>query len=137
MCFQAARLSARTFEDGSICQLEEQDRSSWDADLIARGFDFLDLSAAGTELTRYHVEAAIASCHCGAPTYEQTDWKLIVTLYGRLLAIYDTPVVRLNRAIAVGYAEGAEAALGELRASRRRAALLGITCFLRAWASLP
>ena len=114
MCFQAARLSARTYEDGSICQLEEQDRSSWDADLIARGFDFLDLSAAGTELTRYHVEAAIASCHCGAPTYEQTDWKLIVTLYGRLLAIYDTPVVRLNRAIAVGYAEGAEAALGEL-----------------------
>ncbi len=114
MCFQAARLSARTFEDGSICQLEQQDRSSWDSDLIARGFHFLDLCAAGTELTRYHVEAAIASCHCGAASFEETDWRLIVTLYGRLLAIYDTPVVRMNRAIAIGFAEGAEAAIREL-----------------------
>lgn len=123
MCFQAARFTARTFEDGSICQLEQQDRSSWDADLIARGFHFLDLSASGTELTRYHVEAAIASCHCGAFSFEETDWRLIVTLYGKLLAIYDTPVVRMNRAIAIGFAEGAPAAIRELERIREEGGL--------------
>ena len=114
LCFQAARLSARTYEDGSICQLEQQDRSSWDAGLIARGFEFLDRSASGTELSRYHVEAAIAACHCGAVSFEQTDWPLITALYTRLIAVYDTPVIRLNRAIALGYAQGAPAALREL-----------------------
>jgi len=114
LCFQAARLVARTYEDGSICQLEEQDRSSWDAGLISRGFHFLDLSASGTELTRYHIEAAIASCHCAASSFEETDWRMIVALYEKLVSIYDSPVVRLNRAIAVGFADGAAAALGEL-----------------------
>ena len=116
--FQAARFSARTFEDGSICQLEHQDRDKWDAGLIARGYHYLDLSASGTELTRYHVEAAIAACHCGSPSFSGTDWKLIVRLYGKLLSIYDTPVVRLNRAIALGYAEGAGAAIRELEGLR-------------------
>jgi RNA polymerase sigma factor (sigma-70 family) len=119
LCFQAARLEARTYEDGSICQLEQQDRGSWNAGLISRGFGFLDRCAQGTELSRYHVEAAIASCHCGAESFERTDWSLIVTLYGKLLAIYDTPIVRLNRAIAVGYAQGASAALRELDEIRR------------------
>jgi RNA polymerase sigma factor (sigma-70 family) len=123
MHFQAARLSARTYEDGSICQLEQQDRSAWDAGLIAEGFKFLDLSAAGAQLTRYHVEAAIAACHCGAPTFEQTDWPLIVSLYGKLVAIYDTPIVRLNRAIAVGFAEGPRAAIRDLEQLRDEGAL--------------
>jgi len=123
MCFQAARLSTRTYENGSICQLEEQDRAGWDADLISRGFHFMDLSASGTELSRYHVEAAIASCHCGASSFAETDWRMIVTLYGRLLSIYDTPVVRLNRAIAVGFAEGAQAAVRELDRIQREGGL--------------
>jgi RNA polymerase sigma factor (sigma-70 family) len=123
LCFQAARLSARTYEDGSICQLEQQDRASWDAELIARGFSFLDASASGAELTRYHVEAAIAACHCGAASFEDTDWRLIVTLYGRLLTVYDTPVVRLNRAIALGFAEGARTALEELERIREEGSL--------------
>ncbi len=122
-CFQAARLSARTFEDGSICQLEEQDRSTWDTGLINQGFRFLDLSAQGTELTRYHVEAAIASCHCAASAFEKTDWRMIVTLYEKLLSIYDTPVVRLNRAVAIGFAFGADAALRELELIRESGAL--------------
>ncbi len=116
--FQAARLSARTYEDGSIRELEQQDRESWDAGLIARGFDLLDRSASGAELSRYHVEAAIAACHCGAPSFEQTDWAMIVSLYGKLLSVYDTPIVRLNRAIALGYARGPAAALRELESIR-------------------
>jgi RNA polymerase sigma-70 factor (ECF subfamily) len=123
LCFQAARLSARTYEDGSICQLEQQDRGTWDAGLIARGFHFLDRSAAGSELSRYHVEAAIAACHCGASTFEETDWPLIVSLYSKLVAVYDTPVVRLNRAVAMGYAHGPAAALRELDAIAREGTL--------------
>ncbi len=118
MYFQAARLSARTYEDGSICQLEQQDRGTWDPALIASGFRFLDLSADGHQLSRYHVEAAIAACHCGAQSFEQTDWPLIVSLYEKLGAIYDTPIVRLNRAIAVGFAQGPRAAIRELERLR-------------------
>jgi RNA polymerase sigma-70 factor (ECF subfamily) len=69
------------------------------------------------------VEAAIASCHCGAATFEQTDWPLIVSLYSKLVAVYDTPVVRLNRAVARGYSEGPAAALRELEALARDGAL--------------
>jgi len=123
MFFQAARLSARTYEDGSICQLEQQDRRAWDPALIANGFRFLDRSADGVELTRYHVEAAIAACHCGAQSFEQTDWPLIVSLYGKLAAIYDTPIVRLNRAIAVGFAQGPRAAISELELLQREGGL--------------
>lgn len=123
MCFQAARLAARTYEDGSICQLEQQDRSAWDPALIANGFRFLDLSADGLKLTRYHVEAAIAACHCGAQSFEQTNWPLIVSLYGKLVSIYDTPIVRLNRAIAVGFAQGPRAAIQELQGLQDEGAL--------------
>jgi len=125
MCFQAARLSARTYEDGSICQLQQQDRGAWDAALIARGFQFLDRSAEGNRVTRYHVEAAIAACHCGAASFDQTDWSQIVSLYEKLASIYDSPVVRLNRAIAVGFARGPRAAILELEQIRVERSLAG------------
>jgi RNA polymerase sigma-70 factor (ECF subfamily) len=82
--------------------------------LIARGFHFLGQSAMGTELSEYHVEAAIASVHCAAPTYDATDWDRILELYDVLYRSRPSPVVALNRAVAVGKARGPEEGLAEL-----------------------
>ena len=124
LCFQAARLSSRTC-DGWLLSLEEQDRSSWDTDLIRRGFGYLDASPAGTEMTSFHLEAAIAACHSSAPTFAQTDWPSIARLYDLLVARDDSPVVRLNRAVSQGYRDGPEAALVELNQLREEGALEG------------
>lgn len=115
MCFHASRLHGRMDEDGALVQLELQDRSKWDRDLIARGFQFLEKSSTGTELTEFHLQAAIASLHCAAPTYEQTDWARIVELYEELYKMSPSPIVALNRAVAVGNARGPAEGLAELR----------------------
>ncbi|HEX3157666.1 MAG TPA: DUF6596 domain-containing protein [Gemmatimonadaceae bacterium] len=132
MCLQAARLTARTDDAGELLLLPEQDRSQWDRALIARGFAHLDRSAAGDVVTSYHLQAAIASCHAAAPSFERTDWARILVLYDRLLALQPSPVVALNRAIALGMVHGPEAALGTARPldgepSLRRYALLPAT----------
>ncbi len=114
-CFGAARLSGRAGAAG-LLPLEEQDRSAWDRSLIARGFDFLERSAAGRELSDYHLEAAIAALHSSAPNAEETDWREILGLYDRLLLVKPTPVVALNRAVAAGRALGPEKGLAELGA---------------------
>lgn len=116
MCFQAARFPARTDETGALLLLAEQDRGLWDAELIARGFRHLDASARGEALSRYHLEAGIAACHAGAASFEETDWERILFLYDALLERFSSPVVRLNRAIALGEARGPEAALESLDA---------------------
>lgn len=116
MCFHAARLSGRAAPDGSLLLLEHQDRSRWDRDLIARGFELLDRSASGDEVSEYHLEAAIASKHCAAPSVAQTDWAGIVELYDLLQARRPSPVVALNRAIAIGESRGPEAGLDALGA---------------------
>ena len=106
MCLHAARLPARIDSDGDLSSLVEQDRSRWDAALIDRGLALLERSAAGEEVTPYHVEAAIAATHASAASIEDTDWAAIVSLYDRLMAIASSPVVALNRAIAVGERDG-------------------------------
>jgi RNA polymerase sigma-70 factor (ECF subfamily) len=116
MCFHAARLSGRAAEDGSLLLLEQQDRSRWDRTLIERGFELLDRSANGDDLTEYHLEAAIASLHCAAPSVAETDWGRIVELYDLLGQLRPSPMVALNRAIAVGEARGPEAGLEALDA---------------------
>ncbi len=116
MCLHAARLPARWDAAGDLHQLVEQDRSRWDSRLVAEGLALLQRSAAGTELTAYHVEAAIAAAHASAPSLGETDWSLIVSLYDRLMAIAPSPVVALNRAIGIGQRDGAEAGLRALRA---------------------
>src|SRR5215475_9891404 len=73
LCFHAARLPGR-MDDGGLIQLEIQDRSKWDQDLIGKGFLFLEKSSMGNELSEYHLEAGIASLHCAATTYEKTEW---------------------------------------------------------------
>jgi len=104
LCFHAARLSGRMDDQGSLVQLEMQDRSKWDRDLIAKGFQFLKKAAIGEELSEYHVEAAIASLHCAAVTYDETDWTAISKLYDSLYQLKPSPIVALNRAVAIGKA---------------------------------
>jgi len=115
MCLHAARLPARLDPAGDLSALLDQDRSRWDAGLVAEGLVLLERSAVGQELTAYHVEAAIAAAHAAARSVEETDWKSIVSLYDRLMAIAPSPVVALNRAIAIGQSDGAERGLEELR----------------------
>lgn len=115
LCFHAARLSSRMDDDGGLIQLEIQDRSKWDRDLIGRGFHFLEKSSMGNELSEYHLEAGIASLHCAAPTYERTEWAKILELYNTLYGLKPSPIVALNRAVALGKALGPEEGLMELR----------------------
>jgi RNA polymerase sigma-70 factor (ECF subfamily) len=119
-CLLAARLAARVDDHGQLLLLAEQDRSRWDRALIAEGLRWLARSAAGEELTAWHLEAAIAAGHATAPTFEATDWGAIRRLYDRLLRLDPSPVVALNRAIAVGMAESAEAGLRALLAIEDR-----------------
>src|SRR5262249_30671199 len=94
--------------------------SRWDAALIDRGLALLERSAAGEELTPYHIEAAIAATHASATSVEATDWAAIVSLYDRLMAVAPSPVVALNRAVAVGERDGPERGLEEIEAIRDR-----------------
>jgi RNA polymerase sigma factor (sigma-70 family) len=123
MCLHAARLPARIDSAGDLSPLADQDRSRWNARLVAEGLALLERSAAGTELTPYHVEAAIAAAHAGAPSLEETDWPSIVSLYDRLMEIAPSPVVALNRAIAIGQRDGAEQGLAALQAIADRVRL--------------
>lgn len=115
MCFQAGRLPGRIDSGGDLHPLVEQDRLRWNADLIARGLRLLDQSAIGSTVSAYHVEAAIAAAHATAPAAVATDWASIVTLYDRLMVIAPTPVVALNRAIAIGERDGPERGLEAIR----------------------
>jgi len=115
MCFDAARLPARVDASGNLSSLFDQNRSQWDQELVAEGLKLLELSATGTELTEYHVEAAIASIHSRALRAEDTDWASIVSLYDTLMSIRPSPVVALNRAIAIAQNEGPERGLEEIR----------------------
>jgi len=113
-CFLAARLPARTDDDGNLLLLAEQDRTRWDRSLIEEGMRRLDASAEGEELTARHLEAAIAARHASAPSFAATDWGGILELYDLLLRLDPSPIVALNRAIALGMAEGPEAGLQAL-----------------------
>jgi RNA polymerase sigma factor (sigma-70 family) len=115
MCLHAARLPARVDASGNLISLFDQDRSRWDAQLVAEGQKLLEFSAAGSELTEYHIEAAIAWIHAAAQRTEETDWVQIVSLYDRLMTIRPSPVVALNRAIAIAQQAGAERGLEEIR----------------------
>ena len=114
MHLHAARLPARIDAAGDLHPLLEQDRTRWDTQLLARGLELLELSASGTAVTQYHIEAAIAATHASARTLEETDWSAIVSLYDRLMSIAPSPVVALNRAIAIAERDGADRGLEEL-----------------------
>jgi RNA polymerase sigma-70 factor (ECF subfamily) len=111
MLFNAARLPTRMDKEGRILRLKDQDRTGWDQALIGRGMFHLAQSASGEEITQYHLQAGIAACHCSATDYESTDWPQILSLYDRLLKFDDSPVVALNRAVAVACIRGPEKGL--------------------------
>src|SRR5215475_4803894 len=115
MCLNKARLTARLDASGKLNSLFDQDRSLWDQSLVAEGLQLLELSAKGSDLTEYHIEAVIAAVHATAPSIQDTDWDKIVSLYDALMDIRPSPIVALNRAIAIRQRDGAERGLAELR----------------------
>ncbi len=119
-CFHVARAPARRAEDGGLLLLHEQDREKWDRVLFAEAFTYLGRSARGRELTHFHLEAAIAACHAQAPSYTATDWAEILRLYDLLRRAAPSPVVDVNRALAVAMCRGATAGLDELDAIPER-----------------
>lgn len=125
LCFQASRLPARLDGDGNLVLLADQDRSLWDGSLIRRGFAHFERAAAGDELTTYHLEAAIAAHHATVASDGETDWRAIVGLYDELLALNPSPVVALNRAVAVARLSGPAAGLAVLAEIEDHPALRG------------
>lgn len=115
MCLNAARLPARVDAVGNLVALADQDRSRWDESLISEGLKLLELSASGTKLSAYHIEAAIASLHATAPGTQHTDWRTITALYDTLMALAPSPVAALNRAIAIAQTHGPARGLDEIR----------------------
>ena len=115
LCLNKARMPARLDPSGKLNSLFEQDRSLWDKNLVGEGLQLLELSAKGSGFTEYHVEAAIAAVHATAPSMLETDWGKIVSLYDSLMSIRPSPIVALNRAIAIGQRDGAERGLDAMR----------------------
>jgi RNA polymerase sigma-70 factor (ECF subfamily) len=108
LALQAARFRARVNAEGDLVPLEEQERTLWDAGLIARGFRHFELSMMGGErVTAYHVQAAIAATHARARDGGETPWDVILALYDQLMAVAPSAVVALNRAVAVWKVRGA------------------------------
>ncbi|MFE6747083.1 RNA polymerase sigma factor [Kitasatospora purpeofusca] len=118
---QASRTAARTGPDGRPVLLADQNRARWDRLLIRRGLAALLRAGTGP----YSVQAAIAACHARAVRYEDTDWRTIAALYGRLMALTPSPVVELNRAVALSMAEGPAVALEVVDALAEEPALRG------------
>jgi RNA polymerase sigma factor (sigma-70 family) len=114
MLLHHARRASRTGPGGRLVPLAEQDRSRWDTALIGEGVAVLQQALARDRLGEYQAQAAIAALHADAPSAAETDWVQIVEWYDELLALHDSPVVRLNRAVAVGAADGARAGLRAL-----------------------
>ncbi|MFT3783431.1 MAG: sigma factor [Nibricoccus sp.] len=120
MLLTSARFPSRVNHEGDLLRLEDQDRTKWDAAFIARGLEHLNQAAAGNDLSEYHLQAGIAAIHCVAQSYETTDWQRILRHYDELSRIRPSPIVDLNRAVAVAHVHGPRAALEALAAIPRR-----------------
>ncbi len=136
MLLQASRFPARSGGDGLLFLLRDQDRSKWDRAAVAAGLRALDRAAAGDRVTAYHLEAGIAACHAVAPSWASTDWPRIVALYDDLLALTGSPVVALNRAIAISRVDGPLAGLAVIESIKYREALDGYPLLPAAQAEL-
>ena len=114
MCLNASRFNARVAKEGNAILLHEQDRSLWNRELIRAGLKYLEAAAGLGIINTYYIQAAISACHCIAPDYEQTNWTEILNLYNLLIKIDNSPVVLLNRVVALSKIHGQQAALNEL-----------------------
>ncbi len=120
MLLHSARFPARVNDQGNLLLLKDQDRTLWDRAPISEGLREMDRSAEGDEISEFHLEAAIAACHSLARSFEETDWPRILTLYDMLVETKGSPVVALNRAIAVSKVHGAEAGIQAVEAIKDR-----------------
>jgi RNA polymerase sigma-70 factor (ECF subfamily) len=116
MLLNGARIPTRVDGEGNLLRLQEQDRTQWNQAMIARGMFQLAQSAAGKEISEYHAQAGIAACHCAAKDYASTDWPQILALYDCLIKFDDSPVVALNRAVALAEIHGTQAGIESVRA---------------------
>lgn len=116
MLLNAARFPARLDDQGDLLRLDDQDRSKWNSALLGRGLAELVAAARGAELSEYHLQAGIAALHCTAKDFASTDWPRILAHYDELLRLKPSPVVALNRAVAVAHVHGPRAALDALAA---------------------
>lgn len=123
MCLNAARLPARMNPGGEIVPLQHQDRSLWDSRLISEGILSLGAASTGDIVSPYHLEAGIAACHCLASHEADTDWARILGLYDQLLILKPTPVVAMNRSVALARVRGPREALAALEAIPNRQSL--------------
>ena len=114
MLLHHARRAARSTPDGALVPLDEQDRDRWDTQLIAEGVRVLQAALGRDQLGEFQAQAAIAALHADAPTAEETDWAQIVEWYDELVRLTDSPIARLNRAVAVGESDGPRAGLAAL-----------------------
>ncbi len=114
LCFQHSRHAARADADGTPVLLADQDRGLWDGRLVARGFAHLSRAQGGETLTALHLEAGAASVHAAARRWGETDWAALKNYYDMLMEVAPSPVVSLNRAVAVAMVDGADVALKEI-----------------------
>ncbi len=136
MLLHESRRLARTDPQGDLILLEDQDRSRWNQDLIAEGLGHVEAALRSGQFGPYTLQAAIAAVHAQAPSAKQTDWAQIVALYDRLLDLEPSPVIRLNRAVAVAMAEGPAAGLALIEDLGKEADLTGYYWFSAAQADL-
>lgn len=123
MCLNAARLRARVNPAGEIVRLHHQDRHQWDANLIREGILALGAASTGATISPYHLEAGIAACHCLAADEANTDWPRILGLYDQLLLLKPTPIVAMNRTVALSRVHGPREALAALEGIPNRHSL--------------
>jgi RNA polymerase sigma-70 factor (ECF subfamily) len=114
MCFHASRLPARVDGAGELLRLADQDRTLWDRRFVFAGLRHLDRASTGPELSPYHIEAGIAALHAQSESDAQTNWPEIVSLYDRLMDCRPSPIVAMNRAVAVARVQGPERGLAQL-----------------------
>jgi len=114
MQMNASRFKSRLDDNGNLLTMAEQNRLVWDLNLIQKGLSNFEKSESKTHVSIYHLLAGISACHCLAPDFESTDWKSILSLYDALIRLDNSPIVLLNRAVALAKVEGVEKALQEL-----------------------
>ncbi len=123
MQLNCSRFSSRIDQNGNIRTLGEQNRALWDLEIMEKGFSNLKYAAQSGHISTYHILASISSFHCSAKDFEHTDWQSILALYDKLLILDHSPIVVLNRAIAVSKVDGAENAIAELEKIRNAKAI--------------
>ena len=135
MRLQGSRLASRLDGNGDLLLLADQDRSTWNQDWIERGLSYLESAASGQSVTTYHLEAGIAACHATAPSFDETKWADIVGYYDQLVVLNQSPIVALNRAVAVAMLDGPRPVLRKSTISPRILRYVIIICCRRRAAS--